>query len=241
MICLAFATAKRSLEDYPMFDESDYIMLSALQHYLYCPRQCALIHLEQIWAENLYTAQGRVLHERPDSGRVQKQGSDRTVRTLPIRSLRLGLSGQADVVEFHEDGNVFPVEYKRGKPKKDHCDEVQLCAQALCLEEMLHVEIKEGALFYGQNRRRHTVEFDSDLRQLTEKTAAQVHDLLGSRMTPKAINSKKCDQCSLLAVCMPKTCTAGRSVKKYLAGMLRGADEKDAQHTLCDNPGSLSE
>jgi CRISPR-associated exonuclease Cas4 len=205
-----------------MYDESDFIMLSALQHYLYCPRQCALIHLEQIWAENLYTAEGRILHERPDSGRAQKLESARIVRALPIRSERLGLSGQADVVEFHKDGTVFPVEYKRGKPKKDHCDEVQLCAQALCLEEMLHVKIKGGALFYGQNRRRHAVEFDSELRRLTEKTIAQVHDLLSSRVTPKAIYSKKCDNCSLMAVCLPKTCSAGRSVKKYLAVMLRG-------------------
>jgi len=224
-----------------VYAESDYIMLSALQHFLYCPRQCALIHLEQMWAENRYTAEGRVLHERPDSGRAQKQGSIRSVRTLPIRSERLGLSGQADVVEFHDDGTVFPIEYKRGKPKKDHCDEVQLCAQALCLEEMLDAEIKAGALFYGQSRHRHPVEFDSELRRVTEKTIAQVHDLLSSRVTPKAIYGKKCDQCSLLAVCLPKSCTAGRSVKKYLAGMLRGTDEKDAQHTLCDDPGRLSE
>lgn len=224
-----------------MYDESDYIMLSALQHYLYCPRQCALIHLEQIWAENRFTAEGRVLHERPDSGRAQKQGSIRSVRTLPIRSERLGLSGQADVVEFHDDDTVFPIEYKRGQPKKDRCDEVQLCAQALCLEEMLHIQIMEGALYYGQNRRRHPVKFDFELRRLTQMTVAHVHELLSSGVTPKAIYAKKCDQCSLLAGCLPKTCTASRSVKKYLAGMLRGGDEKDAQHTLCDNPGSLPE
>ncbi len=122
-------------------------MLSALQHYLYCPRQCALIHLEQVWIENQFTAEGRVLHERADSGGTRQVGRARTVRTLPVRSERLGVSGQADVVEFHEDGTVFPVEYKRGKPKGNRCDEVQLCAQALCLEEMLNVEIEEGALF----------------------------------------------------------------------------------------------
>jgi len=224
-----------------MYPESDYIMLSALQHYLYCPRQCALIHLEQVWAENRFTAEGRVLHERPDSGQSQKQGRVRTVRTLPIRSGRLGLSGQADVVEFHEDGTVFPVEYKRGRPKKGRCDEVQLCAQALCLEEMLNVEIGEGALFYGQKRRRHSVEFDAGLRGVTEKTIEQVHDLLGGGVTPKAEYSKKCDQCSLRTACLPKSCTAGRSVRKYLAGMLRSADEKDAQYPLRDDPGGLSE
>ncbi len=128
-----------------MYPESDYIMLSALQHYLYCPRQCALIHLEQVWVENRFTAEGRVLHERADSKEAIKQGRVRTVRTLPIASARLGLSGQADVVEFHEDGSVFPVEYKRGRPKANRCDEVQLCAQALCLEEMLSVLDPERA------------------------------------------------------------------------------------------------
>ncbi|MEZ4601596.1 MAG: CRISPR-associated protein Cas4 [Syntrophotaleaceae bacterium] len=224
-----------------MYAESDYIMLSALQHYLYCPRQCALIHIEQVWAENRFTAEGRVLHERPDSGKVHHQGSVRSVRTLPIRSQRLGVSGQADVVEFHGEGTVFPVEYKRGKPKKDRCDEVQLCAQALCLEEMLDVEVREGALFYGQKRRRHSVLFDSGLRKLTETTINRVHDLLCGGVTPKAVYSKKCDQCSLVAACLPKSCTASRSVRKYLAGMLRGADEKDAQHALCDDPGSVLE
>jgi CRISPR-associated exonuclease Cas4 len=224
-----------------MYPESDYIMLSALQHYLYCPRQCALIHLEQVWVENRFTAEGRVLHERADSGQSQQQGRVRTVRTLPIRSVRLGLTGQADVVEFHQDGIVFPVEYKRGKPKGNRCDEVQLCAQALCLEEMLSVSIQGGALFYGEKRRRHAVEFDSTLRDLTEKTIVQVHDLLSAGVTPKAEYSKKCDQCSLHAACLPKSCTAGRSVRKYLAGMLRGTDEKDAEHTLRDDPGGVPE
>ena len=224
-----------------IYPEADYIMLSALQHYLYCPRQCALIHLEKIWAENKYTAEGRVLHERTDSGKKASEGQVRSVRTLPICSENLGLSGQADVVEFHDDGTVFPVEYKRGKPKKDRCDEVQLCAQALCLEEMLNVRIDKGALFYGQNRRRHPVEFDASLRELTEKTVESIHAMFRSRITPKAEYSKKCDQCSLFASCLPKSCTASRSVRKYLAGMLRGTDEKDAEHPLCDDPGGVSQ
>ena len=110
-----------------MYTETDYIMLSALQHYMYCPRQCALIHLEQIWAENRFTAEGQILHKRADSGEAKQQGRVRIVRTLPVCSARLGLSGQADVVEFYEDGTVLPVEYKRGKPKANRCDEVQLC------------------------------------------------------------------------------------------------------------------
>jgi CRISPR-associated exonuclease Cas4 len=224
-----------------MYPESDYIMLSALQHYQYCPRQCALIHLEQVWSENRFTAEGRVLHERSDSKEVRQQGRVRTVRTLPIRSVRLGLSGQADVVEFHGDGRVSPIEYKRGRPKKNRCDEVQLCAQALCLEEMLSVRIYEGALFYGQKRRRHTVSFDDELRNLTELTIAEVHELIAACVTPKAVYSKKCDQCSLKTACLPQSCSAERSVRKYLAGILRGLDEKDAQHALRDDPGSVSE
>jgi len=224
-----------------MYAESDYIMLSALQHYLYCPRQCALIHLEQVWVENRFTAEGRVLHERSDSREARQEGRIRTVRTLPIRSARLGLSGQADVVEFHDNGTVFPVEYKRGRPKKDQCDAVQLCAQALCLEEMLKVHIDGGALFYGQKRRRHTVAFDDELRALTESTIAKVHELIADCETPGAVYSKKCDQCSLKSACLPQSCTASRSVKKYLAGILRGLDEKDAQYALRDDPGSVSE
>lgn len=224
-----------------MYDEADYIMLSALQHYLYCPRQCALIHIEQIWAENRFTAEGKVLHERADSGERLRQGKVRTVRTLPVASVRLGLSGQADLVEFHDSGSVFPVEYKRGRPKQGRCDEVQLCAQALCLEEMLGKVIPEGALFYGVKRRRHLVAFDAELRALTETTIERVHALLRGGVTPKADYGKKCEQCSLMAVCLPKSCAASRSVRKYLAGMLRGFNEKDAEHALCDDSGGVSQ
>jgi len=205
-----------------MYTETDYIMLSALQHFQFCPRQCALIHIEQQWAENRYTAEGQVLHERVDSNKSDQVGSVRIVRTLPICSGRLGLSGQADVVEFHADGTAYPVEYKRGKPKANRCDEVQLCAQALCLEEMLNVEIAEGALFYGQKRRRKTVEIDAELRQLTESIAGRIHDLFKGGMTPPAEYSKKCDQCSLLQVCMPKSCDGRHSVRGYLSNMIKG-------------------
>ncbi|MFA5700008.1 MAG: CRISPR-associated protein Cas4 [Desulfuromonas sp.] len=207
-----------------MCPESDYIMLSALQHYMFCPRQCALIHIEQQWAENRYTAEGQVLHERVDSHEKSKIGGVRSVRTLPIRSRRLGLSGQADVVEFHADGTVLPVEYKRGRPKKDQCDEVQLCAQALCLEEMLDVEIAQGALFYGQKRRRQAVVFDPALRELTISTTQKVHELIDQQKTPPAIYSKKCDQCSLLHLCLPRSCEKQRSVRRYLAAMIGGTE-----------------
>ena len=205
-----------------MYPESDFIMLSALQHYMFCPRQCALIHLEQQWAENRYTAEGQVLHERADSNQSETAGRVRIVRTLPLCSHHLGVSGQADVVEFHGDGTVFPVEYKRGKPKKNRCDEVQLCAQALCLEEMLTLHIDEGALFYGKRRRRTVVVFDEPLRQLTQNVILHVHQLFVEGVTPAASYEVKCDNCSLLNICMPKSCAKGSSVKRYMQRMLEG-------------------
>jgi CRISPR-associated exonuclease Cas4 len=223
-----------------MFAESDYIMLSALQHYQFCPRQCALIHIEQQWAENRFTAEGKVLHERADSKKSEWQGEVRIVRSLPICSRRYGLSGQADVVEFHADGSIFPVEYKRGRPKTDRCDEVQLCAQALCLEEMLNVSIPDGALFYGQKRRRKPVDFDESLRQLTIRIIEQTREMIESGRTPAAQYDKKCDSCSLFSICLPKSCTETRSVNRYLSSMLRGLDEKNAEHPVRDDTGSVS-
>ena len=195
-------------------------MLSALQHYAYCPRQCALIHIEQAWSENVFTAEGKIMHEKADSNKCESRGNVRIDYSVPLRSVRCGLVGKADVVEFHktDDGRwlPFPVEYKRGKPKADNCDKVQLCAQAICLEEMLNVVIPEGALFYGQTRRREDVVFDDALRTETEETARKVHELIKSGITPKADYSKKCESCSLLELCMPKTCGKTKSASKYL-------------------------
>lgn len=205
-----------------MIPESDYIMLSALQHYQFCPRQCALIHIEQQWAENRYTAEGKVLHERADSNKSEWQGDVRIVRSLPICSQNYGLSGKSDVVEFHADGSVYPVEYKRGKPKQDRCDEVQLCAQALCLEEMLAVKISSGALFYGQRKRRKEIDFDQQLRELTREVIDKTRQLLNSGSTPAAEYQKKCDACSLFSLCLPKSCGAARSVSRYMNRMLGG-------------------
>jgi CRISPR-associated exonuclease Cas4 len=205
-----------------MYDEADYIMLSALQHYQFCPRQCALIHIEQQWAENRLTAEGKVLHERADSNKSEWQGDVRIVRSLPLCSRHLGLSGQADVVEFQGDGRVYPVEYKRGRPKKERCDEVQLCAQALCLEEMLALQIAGGALFYGQQRRRKEVLFDEVLRTLTEEIINQTHRLIRNQKTPRAAYAKKCEACSLFSLCLPKSCGAARSVGPYIDRMLGG-------------------
>lgn len=202
------------------YSEDDLIQLSSMQHYLFCPRQCALIHVEQVWAENRLTAEGRIMHDKVHEEGHASRGGVRIERAVPLRSLRLGVSGIADVVEFHrqQDGKwkPFPVEYKRGKPKPDDCDRVQLCAQAICLEEMLHVEISAGAIFYGKTRHRHDVVFDESLRHETEETARRVHELIEAGITPKPVYEPKCDSCSLLELCLPKAMAKTRSVKKYL-------------------------
>lgn len=203
------------------YETDDLVMLSALNHYIYCPRRCALIHIEQIWSENLFTAEGRIMHDKADSNKFESRGNVRIDYSVPLRSLRLGLIGKADVVEFHKQGDKwipFPVEYKRGKPKIDDCDKVQLCAQAICLEEMLNVEIPEGALFYGQTHHRHDVTFDKDLRTETEEAAKKVHELIESGITPKAEYSKKCEKCSLLEICLPKV---SKKASNYLINAMR--------------------
>ena len=214
-----------------MYSEDDLIPLSALQHILFCERQCALIHIEQMWNENLFTAEGKIMHERVDEAGRESRGNVRIEFAMPLRSLRLGLVGKADVVEFHQKSasqNVkspewvpFPVEYKRGKPKQDNCDRVQLCAQALCLEEMLDVEIPSGALFYGKTRRRKDVDFDNALRQETESAAIQLHKLIESGQTPPPVYTPKCKSCSFFHVCLPKTIEKRHSVKQYLSGAIR--------------------
>jgi len=208
-----------------MYTEDDLLPLSALQHLIFCERQCALIHIEQAWAENLFTAEGRIMHERVHEEGSESRGAIRIERGVPLRSLRLGLIGKADVVEFHRqtDGSwlPFPVEYKRGKPKKDDSDRVQLCAQALCLEEMLKVFVPDGALFYGKTRRRLDFALDGTLRKLTEETAMCLHELVTSEHTPKPVYTKKCDTCSLAGMCLPKTVGKRRSVQRYLSGAVQ--------------------
>jgi CRISPR-associated exonuclease Cas4 len=218
-----------------MYTEDDLLPLSALQHLLFCERQCALIHIEQTWVENRYTAEGRIMHERVDSGRSESRGDVRLAFGLLLRSLRLGLTGKADAVEFHrEKGEAggdqsgpslwrpFPVEHKRGRPKKELWDKVQLCAQAMCLEEMLGVEVPKGALFYGKTRRRVDVVFDAELRRKTEETASRLHDLIASGVTPPAIYDEKCEACSFLSWCLPKATDGSRVVARYLAEVMRG-------------------
>jgi len=207
------------------FLEADLIPLSALQHMMFCPRQCALIHVEQIWEESGLTADGRIQHERVDAGGAEKRRDVKRVFGLPIRCLRLGLVGKADVVEFHRqpDGawRPYPVEHKRGRRKEEDWDRVQLCAQALCLEEMLDVSVPEGALFYGKEQRREVVEIGEALRRKTEETAAAVHGLLADGRTPPPTYAKKCESCSLMAVCLPRGVGGrGNRVARYLATAL---------------------
>ena len=191
-----------------MHNEDDLLPISALQHLLFCQRQCALIHLEQAWEENRLTAEGRILHERAHEREDESRGDIRVARGLRLRSLRLGLIGQADVVEFYREEGVawrpYPVEYKRGKPKENTSDTVQLCAQALCLEEMLGERVPKGALFYGLPRRRMEVLFTEELRAQTCMAAERLHRLLAGGLTPSAQYEKKCDHCSLIEICLPK-------------------------------------
>jgi len=184
----------------------DALAISALQHLLYCERQCALIHVEQVWAENQFTAEGQLLHTKAHDGPDETRAGVRITRGLRVVSEKLGLSGQCDVVEFLADGTVLPIEYKRGKPKAHQADEVQLCAQGLCLEEMLGIHIPEGRLFYGKTRRRTDVRFDSQLRNLTLDTIQRTRSLIESGRTPVAeYQADLCDNCSLLGLCLPKT------------------------------------
>ena len=188
-----------------MLDDDHPIPISALQHWLYCPRQCALIHVEQAWAENKFTAEGRVMHENAHEGADETKAGVRITRGMPVVSMALGLTGQCDVVEFHADGRVLAVEYKRGKPKAHRADEVQLCAQAMCLEEMLGTRIDRGFLFYGEKRRRTDVVFDSDLRELVRLTAGEIRECFDAGITPTAgYEPRRCDACSLIDICQPQ-------------------------------------
>ena len=199
--------------------EDELVPISALQHMLYCARQCALIHIERQWSENLFTAEGHVLHERADKGGHERRSGVRIARSVAIRSRRLGVSGIADVVEIREpDDSPYPVEYKRGRPKSHRADEVQLCAQAMCLEEMLAKPVPEGALFYGRNRRRQVVSFDHELRALTERVASDTRRMIATGQTPVPVyEPRKCRACSLKEICQPCHPRGDGAVDRWLA------------------------
>ncbi|MBF0625605.1 MAG: CRISPR-associated protein Cas4 [Magnetococcales bacterium] len=207
-----------------MFEERDLLPISALQHFLFCPRQCALIHLEQQWAENRWTAEGRVLHGQADlpAGRTRK--GVRVVTALPIRSLELGVAGVADVVEFHRETGgrwaPFPVEYKRGRKKQGDWDRVQLCAQAMALEEMTGQAVPAGALYYGQARQREAVDFDESLRNRTRAAARGLRDLLAAGVTPAPAPGVACAHCSMEDLCLPDVVHGPGRVAAYYRSVL---------------------
>ncbi len=203
------------------YAEADLLPISALQHLLFCPRQCALIHNEQLWAENQLTAQGRVLHERAHEPKHETRPGVRIMRSLYLSSRQFGLRGVADIVEFHRDGTLLPVEYKRGRPKANDCDRIQLCAQALCLEEMRRTTINQGALYYGQRRRRTEVTFDDNLRARTYAATRELHQLIASGKTPPAIREPKCDNCSLLDLCLPQALRFSRGAEGWFRRQIR--------------------
>jgi CRISPR-associated exonuclease Cas4 len=221
-----------------MYTEDDFIQLSALQHYVFCPRQCALIHVEDVWNENVYTVRGGILHEKVDTDTYETRGTLKTVRGLKIHSFRYGLTGRCDVVEFRksQDGSggpeVTPVEFKSGQPKRDISDEVQLCAQAMCLEEMLSTQVKRGAFFYGRIRRRVQVQIGDHLRKQTQEIIAAVHDMVSRKHVPTlsellrhagvplAKYMERCRNCSLLDACQPKAMNT-RKLHNYLEALYK--------------------
>lgn len=211
-----------------MYKDEDFLKLSGLQHFKFCRRQWALIHIEDQWAENLRTVEGAIFHEKAhDKTARESRGNVLITRDMRVFSPTLGVSGGCDVVEFHrgETGiplkgreglwQPYPVEYKRGKPKEGDEDALQLCGQAMCLEEMLCCDIQEGALFYGEIRRRQTVRFTPQLRQEVKKLLLEMHQLYDRGYTPKVKPSKACNACSLKEICLPKL-MKGRSVSKYI-------------------------
>lgn len=216
----------------PQPDELDAepIPISALQHAVYCIRQAALIHLERLWAENRFTAEGQVLHAVSSTSSTRKARGVRRETALSLGSRRLGVAGVADLVEFHPAGDgeqPYPVEFKRGKPKLHRADEVQLCAQALCLEEMTGRSVPEGALFYGETKRRVIVRFDDDLRRQTEETIEQLREVFTTLRTPKIeYKAQRCRACSLIEVCRPKSISRSASAwrERRLAQILGDGD-----------------
>ncbi len=212
--------------------EEDYLQLSGLQHFAFCRRQWALIHIEALWAENYRTVDGTLMHRHVhDQQARESRGDLLIVRGLAIHSARLGVSGQCDAVEFRRSpGGVslagregrwqpYPVEYKRGRPKENSADELQLCGQAICLEEMLCCAIPEGALYYGEPRRRTVVVFTPQLRQQVEEHLAEMHQLYQRQHTPKVKPSRACNACSLKDLCLPKLLSR-KPVADYLAGAM---------------------
>lgn len=218
------------------YREEDYLMISGIQHFVFCRRQWALIHVEQQWAENRLTAEGEVMHRNAHKDSfVEKRPGILVTRGLRVSSSRLGMTGQCDVVEFLSSENgaviqghrglwdVVPVEYKRGKDKNDDSDMCQLCLEAMCLEEMMGCSISFGYIFYNEIRRRRKVELTPALRDRVTKAAAEMHDYFRRGYTPKVKTSKKCQSCSMKDLCIPKLCR-NRSARDYLEQALKDGE-----------------
>lgn len=215
-----------------VYKEKDYLMLSGIQHYAFCPRQWTLIHVELAWKENVHTIIGNIFHEKAHSGNSEKRNNIIISRSLPIQSRTLGISGECDVVEFHLNENGVqlkgreekytpcPIEYKKGKPKVDDIDKLQLTAQAMCLEEMFCTDVKIGYLFYGITKRREKIEITEELKNKVFEIYTDMHNLIKRGNMPKVKITKKCDQCSLKDLCLPRL-NLKISAKSYIENNLK--------------------
>ena len=219
------------------YSEEDYLFISGIQHFKFCRRQWALIHVEQRWEENVHTVIGELMHKKAhDPYLTEKRKDTIIVRALPVVSKEMGITGECDVVEFRrcEDGvrlhghrglySIYPVEYKKGKPKTDEKDQLQLAAQAMCLEEMFSTKVKEGALFYGETKRREIIHITDELRLEVRDMFQEMHHYFSRHYTPKVKTSKSCSSCSLKEICLPKL-SKTVSVGTYVKRMLQEEDE----------------
>lgn len=197
------------------------IMLSALQHYSYCPRQCALIHVEQAFDENVHTMRGNAVHQRVDEPGFESFGGVRSEKALPVWSERLGLIGKCDVVEFHPDGRIYPVEYKHGKKRAKTHDDIQLAAQAICLEEMTGKPVTHGAIYHHTSRRRREVAITGSLRQQVEETVQAIRAMLASGRLPPPVNDARCKECSLNEICQPQALADKTHQHEILTGLFK--------------------
>lgn len=210
-----------------MWGDDEYVMISAIEHWSYCPRQCALIHIEQIYEENVFTLRGNRVHNRVDTPTWEMNGTTRIERALPLWSEQYGLTGRADTVEFHQDGAIFPVEYKHGPRRETRHDDLQLCAQAICLEEMFGKKVERGAIYHHSTRRRREVAFTLELRHEMADILFEIRATRRTGKMPPPVNDKRCPNCSLVDACTPAALVAGRQAyyERQLYKLEKGSDE----------------
>lgn len=222
-----------------MFDEEEFLQISGIQHFSFCRRQWALIHIENQWCENYHTVQGQIVHEKAhDKFFKESRKNTIIVRGMPVFSKELGISGECDIVEFQKDKNgiaindleglykIVPVEYKKGSPKDGDCDRLQLCAQALCLEEMLCCDIPEAYIYYAEIKHREKIYIDEILRDKLKAILTEMHSMYRRKYTPKVKTDKHCNSCSLKDLCLPKVC-GNKSVKSYIESFIKGGGDKN--------------